>query len=120
MINELCDLLGYVSKVALAIHTMSAYRNDPKSTDPYDLLWLSDSLHNFGMLANAIRSNDTEQIISACDRLENYFLAYNSRGATEQMSWKSFPGESFERHHILLQEPIDILRRLKKLSQKDQ
>lgn len=76
---ELGQLLSYISDVAIAIRMNSAYNRarpqDPKVV-PYDVFWLSDSLHNLFILGEACRHQDAKQVVWACDHLISLHEGY--------------------------------------------
>jgi hypothetical protein len=80
--TEIAALLQHVADTATAIRMHSAYtRQGTKPEDPlaqYDLLWLSDSIHNFDSLGRAIASNEQQQLIDACNELITQYECYGS------------------------------------------
>lgn len=94
--NELADLLDYVGGIATVIRMYSAYsRGNDGQESPYaryDLLWLSDHLHNYNDLAKAISSGSRKSVVEVCDRLveqyEEYLVnesSYNSKACFERL-----------------------------------
>lgn len=76
--EELARLLIFTASVATAIRMYSAYNQagDRHEDAPNDLMWLSDSLHNFDMLGNAILGGTPGNILFACDSLLRSFQGY--------------------------------------------
>ena len=86
--TELARLLNFTATVAIAIRMYSAYNSSGARHEdaPNDLMWLSDSLHNFDMLGNAILAGIPENILFACDSLLKAFQSYQEvfPGSTRQ------------------------------------
>ena len=76
--RELARLLNFTASVAVAIRMYSAYNQNGARHEnaPTDLMWLSDSLHNFDMLGNAILTDTPANILVACDSLLTSFQSY--------------------------------------------
>lgn len=112
---ELGHLLCFTAEVATAIRLYSAYNqcdiDDIKQFAPEDVLWLSDCLHNFGVLGEAVSGGDVEQINFACDMLIN---AYRNYSVDKEYYRPSRP--SFERNanRFLLQEGIEIFEAIRR------
>jgi hypothetical protein len=112
--NELARLLTFISDVATAIRLYSDYNqgdiNYIKLHTGIDVLWLSDCLHGFGNLSNAILNNNVEQIVFACDDLKRSYEGY----LIDKTDWRPSRA-SFERHAGLfsLQEGIDIFESIR-------
>lgn len=75
---ELGKLLEFTAKVAVAIRMYSAYNRigERQEDAPMDLMWLSDSLHNFSILGTAVQEGNPANIISACDMLSRSYKSY--------------------------------------------
>lgn len=117
--TELARLLNFTARIAIAIRMYSAYNQSSAHHEdaPNDLMWLSDSLHNFGMLGNAILAGIPQNIIVACDSLLKTFHSYQEvfPGSTRQAK------PTFERnaHRVELKEAMAIFTdiRVKVLAQ---
>lgn len=113
--EELGQLLIYIANVATAIRLHSAYTDGnpygalpkelyPAETSPQqqslnDVMWLSDSLHNFDYLGRAIQERNVGMIVAACDMLikqyQELYIAGNNR-------LKSDPKTTFDLHAHLV------------------
>ncbi|MEM8519525.1 hypothetical protein [Janthinobacterium sp. CAN_S7] len=106
--TELARLLNFTATVAIAIRMYSAYNSSGARHEdaPNDLMWLSDSLHNFDMLGNAILAGIPENILFACDSLIKALQSYQEvfPGSTRQAK------PTFERNsqRVELKEAIAI------------
>jgi len=113
--SELCQLLEFTSNVAIAIRMNSAYHKesmcDPET--PHNVLWLSDCLHNFSYLSDAINLNDTEKIIIACDNLLQNYKWYYENHLYEQYGHDS--KTIFERYsqRVELKDAMKIFEQIK-------
>lgn len=76
--NELARLLKFTADVATAIRMYSAYNQGGTIHEdaPTDLMWLSDCLHNFDMLAHAILAGNANNIDAACEMLLKVYERY--------------------------------------------
>ncbi len=80
--DELALLLHFVSNVASEIRMHSAYNREvPEPTASIDVMWLSDCLHNFDMLTQAIVSKCRADIVFACDVLIDGYRRYSVDGS---------------------------------------
>lgn len=109
--DELCRLLSFVATVASAIRMNSAY-NSRSANSPHvahDVMWLSDSLHNLGILADAIRAANPATIDFACDGLISSYERYmtDSTGKNSKAT--------FDRNldRLNLNEGLDIFRAIR-------
>lgn len=97
--SELGRLLVLISNVAVAIRLNSAYSGDYASKDKtqvgFDVMWLSDTLHEFKGLGAALQSKDLTKIVSSCDGLTMQFEAYLDE---KSGPWKSDPSDTFDRY----------------------
>ncbi len=115
MDQELGKLLAFVGEVAIAIRMNSAYnglsRDNPNTA--YDVMWLSDALHNFGMLGDAIADGNRGRIVEACDMLTHMFEWYMQPA---QGGLKSPPRETFARweRHVRLEDAISVFSAIKR------
>lgn len=75
---ELSRLVSYTAIVARKIRMYSAYNPQGFRLEnaPYDIMWLSDSLHNFSMLGNAVLRENPSEILRACDDLLSMYQGY--------------------------------------------
>ena len=97
-LEALGEFLNYVSRVAVAIRLNSAYRQGAENTySKYDVMWLSDSLHNLNMLGNALQGK--QDLEWSVDRLINTYKAYLGDGE----GMVSNPKETYSRY-----QPLDI------------
>lgn len=113
---QLAKLLCFVSNMATAIRMHSAYNGEiqydfHKNSQRYfeDLMWLSDSLHDFYGLAHALTSNDHRRIAAEAAGLIRAFEIYQDPG---DLVFKSDPRPSFERnaHRVNIDEALTIFR----------
>lgn len=116
--KELSQLLIYVGNVAIAIRMNSAYNGDSihNPNTPYDVMWLSDSLHNFDVLGEAIEQGNPEKIDRACGKI--LFLINNqyTKILPEFVGQlKGNPPETFERYnrYVDLNKAAEILNRIR-------
>lgn len=73
---QLGRLLNFVADMATAIRLNSAYRGvqtGPDEQASLDVMWLSDSLHNFNQLGRALEGGDVALVIGACEALKSYY-----------------------------------------------
>lgn len=86
----------------------SAYNQGQQHEDaPNDLMFLSDSLHNFDQLGHAIQEGRSASIVAACDSL----LTAYGRYQTEDPRFGSRQGKrTFDRNaeRVSLEEAVDI------------
>lgn len=127
---EFSELLKFTSNVAIDIRLYSAYgrgmredangqlidiQSDPNT--PYDLMYLSDILHNFFNLAMAIDHGDIENIISACDSHIYFYECYLGKHPVKLMKMHMMgnPVDTFERHkkYVDLNMAIQIFEQIK-------
>lgn len=110
---ELIRLLGFAAKVATAIRMCSIYAapNIPK-TAPYDVMWLSDSLHSFGQLSESLETKSVSRIVWASDSLIEAYRSYQ-QGAIRHSKPAA---DTFDRNqrYFLLDEGISIFSDIKK------
>jgi hypothetical protein len=107
--KELGKVMEYVAKTATAIRMHSAYRRQgsmpEEPTAQFDLLWLSDSLHNFDYLGSAIQSGQSETVVQACDELIEMYKRYgvDSSGFDSKAAF-----ERAQEYGISLDEMVDV------------
>lgn len=112
---ELARLLNFTADVAVAIRMYSAYNQgdlgNTKQFAPHDVMWLSDCLHNFGMLGDAILSGDLTRIHFACDQLSSHYRDYLSKDQGQRPSRPSFERN---RERFSLHEGIEIFEAIRR------
>ncbi len=119
---ELAQILEYVAATAIEIRMHSAYARKGQLPErpeaQYDLLWLSDSLHNFDMLGRAIGSGSASNVIDACDDLIGMYQRYGSNDR-DYNSKATF--DRVEKKGIRLADAIDVFQaiRAKAIAERD-
>jgi len=112
--EELARLINFTAQVAVAIRLNSAYsppsKNNPNT--PIDVMWLSDSLHNFNSLGDAVVRRNKNAILRACISLERNYAWFVSPDVT---GCKGIPHETFARYSDLvnLNEAVEIFSRIR-------
>jgi hypothetical protein len=110
---ELGKLLQFTAQVAVAIRMYSAYNRMgfQQEDAPMDLMWLSDSLHNFGILGIAVQEGNPANIISACDMLSRSYKGYQEMHPNSTRQAKP----TFERNanRVNLNEAIAIFEQIR-------
>src|SRR5262249_44337122 len=104
---ELVQLLAYTANVASAIRLHSAYNRGDLRYQQHaavDVMWLSDSLHQFGTLAHALMAGKWWQAQLLTEQLIDVYEGYQ-RGA---QGFVSDPSETFTRHSELVNLPFAI------------
>lgn len=113
--SEMARLFIHVSRVATAIRMTSAYGSDSTFKDPklipYDVLWLSDSLHNFDGLGRTIGQGDLAGISVQCSFLLGRYGEYQPTEQNQHLSSRN----SFERYSRFCnpQEVVELLTAIK-------
>ena len=74
-------------------------------------MWLSDCLHNFGVLGDAALGGDVEQINFACDMLINAYRNYSVDKENYRPSRLSFERNA---NRFSLQEGIEIFEAIRR------
>lgn len=113
--QELTELMVFISRVSIDIRMYSAYNSssrivsDPNA--PYDLMYLSEILHNLSMFHDDKIAN----IIYACDFHINTFEHYLVNDPYREKDMKGNPVETFKRHsyYVNLNKAIEIFKRIK-------
>lgn len=108
--RELAALLRYVSRIALAIRLMSAYGRGgaPEGEfDSYDLMHLSDALHNFDQIETGIEGGPAA-MVECCDRFIDIFGHY----AADRSALRS-SAHAFDRAGVPLNAGIAIFRAIR-------
>jgi hypothetical protein len=119
--KELAELLDHISRTATAIRMHSAYTRQgaaPEAPEAqYDLLWLSDSLHNFDYLSRAIRGGDQTMIQAACGALIKTYKQYavDSSGFDSKAAF-----ERAQQYDVNLDQAINIFQAISKKADSDQ
>lgn len=126
---ECGELLKFVSNVAIDIRLYSAYsdgirlnekgqmidsRSDPNV--PFDLMYLSDVLHNLWNIGDAIQSGNAENIKRECDTHIEIFEAYLGKNPARWCkNMKGNPIDTFQRHkrYVDLEGAIQIFEKIK-------
>jgi hypothetical protein len=110
---ELGRLLNFTAQVAVAIRMYSAYNQSrgPQPNAAEDLMWLSDSLHNFSALGTAVQGGNPDNIIFACDMLSRSYKAYQEVFPNSTRQAKP----TFERNanRVSLNEAIAIFEQIR-------
>lgn len=65
-----------------------------------DLMWITDTIHNFDSLAEAINSGNLEQINQTCDRFLKYFDSIKNPEEFSHSHSKGSPVETFSKDRI--------------------
>lgn len=100
---ELAQVLDYVSRVAIAIRMNSRYANAPLTLETSEnVMWLSDSLHNFDRIGNAILARDYRALTQTCDLLQQMLREFQSESVAK----------AHERY-FKVQDMLDILDALR-------
>ncbi|ENV65177.1 MULTISPECIES: hypothetical protein [Acinetobacter] len=73
-----------------------------------DLMWITDTIHNFSSLANAISSGNPEHINKTCDHFISYFNWLMDHNQHTQKGTKGNPAETFSKDKF--RELIEIER----------
>ena len=73
---ELGRLLRFTAESGCSAYNQGDI-DDLKQFAPEDILWLSDCLHSFGLLGDAVLGGNVEQINFACDMLTNSYRDYS-------------------------------------------
>lgn len=97
--RELARLLEYTAQVAIAIRMNTPYNGEFDPCNPqygYDAMWLADSLHGFMNLAEAIKHDDADEIVFACDMLAEVYASYTEDPGEARV--KGDPPGAFKRH----------------------
>lgn len=109
---ELARLLAFTAKVSTAIRMCSSYAapHVPK-TAPDDVMWLSESLHSFDRLAEAVQGQSPGGIVSACDSLLESYRYYQAGGVCNSNA----SADTFQRNrrYFLLDEGISVFLDIK-------
>lgn len=112
---ELGRLLGFTAEVATAIRLYSAYNqcdtDNIKQFAQEDVLWLSDCLHNFGLLGETVSGGNVVQINFACDMLIKSYRSYSVDNKNYRPSRLSFERNA---NRFSLQEGIEIFEAIRR------
>ncbi|MBN3761199.1 hypothetical protein [Burkholderia sp. Ac-20365] len=105
--QELARLLNYTADVATAIRMNTPYNGayDERNVEhAKDVMWLADSLHNFGVLGRAIERDDIHAVVAACDVLTDAYQRYREG----DVGPKGDPVGAFRRGMLKLEEGLAI------------
>lgn len=111
--KALCELFGYISEIALAIRMNSAYSRFSQNNvfKDHDVMWLSDALHNFNMISDAIAIAETsDERPTSIEMLISTYKRY-----LESKDKDKGAVASFSRSGIDIQRGIEILESLFKV-----
>ena len=110
---ELAKLLNFTAHVALAIRRHSAYNPEAarQAHAPFDVMWLSDSLHNFSMLGHAILNGTPHEILVACNAHLSIYESYLEAHPNSELQAQA----AFERNvgRVRLSEAMDVFRAIR-------
>ena len=107
---ELAELLEFTTKVAIAIRRNTPYNSAYNAKNPdhaNDVMWLAECLHNFDMLAQAIREAQPKSIVFACDMLLSMYQGYEEGGIGQKAAFYR------NRSHFQLENAIAVFDRIK-------
>jgi len=108
--QEFSDFLEFVGDVGSTIRRHSAFTGEH---NPHDVMWLSDSIHDFRMLSKAITMGDLQEISREAASLIGTYTWYKN-GLNEGQQMKSDPKDSFQKYPwIDLDKAIAIFQRIK-------
>lgn len=125
---ELSALMKFVSNIALDIRLYSAYSKGIREDDnghtiesqsdpntPYDLMYLSDILHNFSNLSFAIDDGDINKIIAECESHIAKYEWYLGKYPDRLKHMMGNPVDTFQRHkkYVDLNMAIQIFEQIK-------
>jgi hypothetical protein len=112
--REFAQLLKFTASVATAIRMYSAYNQGEVQREhaQIDLMFLSDSLHNFDRLGSAVLQGVPANIVTACDSLLETYGTYqfqDSRFGLRQGK------ATFDRnaHLVSLPEAVDVFKHIR-------
>ena len=112
--DELAELLEFTARVAIAIRRNTPYNSGYNTKNPdhaQDVMWLAEGLHNFDMLACAIREANLASIVFACDMLLTMYQGYTEPNSVQKAV--------FDRHraHFQLEKAVAVFKRIKAQAQ---
>ena len=117
---ELADLVSFMSRVAIAIRMHTPYntrRRGSAEDNNKHILWLADSIHSFGNLADAIKVGNIQSIIfevgSNIDCYRMYMTVGGKWVSDPMLTFKTV--EDFSGEHCdgwILSEGIALLERI--------
>lgn len=127
-IPELADLVIFMSRVAISIRMHTPYnrrRLGSAEDNNKHILWLSDSIHSFGDLVDAIKVRNIQDIIFAAGSNIDYYRKYMTVGgkwvSDPMLTFKiveGFPGERCD--SWILSDGIALLERIKAKAEQTQ
>lgn len=128
--HELSELLCFTSGAGTAARLFSAYSSEfahpQEGTESapgqvvmslessQDLMWITDTIHNFNSLSEAINSGNPEYINDTCDRFIDYFKWLMDHEEHMQKGTKGNPAETFSRYRF--RDLIEIERAVNAIS----
>lgn len=111
--HELSELLCFAAGVGTAARLFSAYSGEfaqpqeragstPSQVvmsmeSSQDLMWITDTIHGFNSLAEAINSGNPEHINNTCDSFMDYFKRLMDHDQHTQKDTKGNPVETFSK-----------------------
>lgn len=109
------EMFTYISDVATAIRMNSAYNQKIGNNEfsACDVMWLSDSLHNFNMLGKALIEN--QDVKDSVERLISIFRSYMQGGSNSDASGTY---ERWSRYNIHPDQGIKVLEKIRDSYQK--
>jgi hypothetical protein len=106
--SKLADVFALIKQLAIALRMNSDYSSDPKPQASTDVMWLSDALHNFDCIEEALLDpNTTNQKLNSL--ISTYKEYLESRG-----HYKSVAIHTFDRWNIDIAGAVKLLESLKK------
>ena len=112
--DELAELLEFTAKVSIAIRRNTPYNsayNAKNSEHANDVMRLAQCLHNFDMVARAIREANPQSIVFACDMLLSMYERYQAADSAEKAVFDR------NRPYMQLDDAIAIFNRIKTKAQ---
>lgn len=127
--SELADLVLFMSRVAISIrmHTPYRHRSRWESAEGHckHVLWLADSIHHFGELAESIKKNDIERLCRSVNYIISRYKEYRTVGgkwvSDPMLTFKAKPAEpEFEELYDgwVLDDGITLLERIKEKTER--
>lgn len=104
---NLAKVFGLTKSLAKAIRMNSSYNSEVNPNREDDVMWLSDALHNFDFLENALLEPEKKNAL--LDRLIATYREYLNPSA----QYKSIAMDTFKRYEIDIPSAIAIFESLK-------
>ena len=78
ILNEFGNLLSFVSKVAITLRMNSEYCTESQENNmtAYNVMWLSDMLHNLNGIGNSLADNNISTSLSEINSQISYWLRH--------------------------------------------